>query len=261
MEKFDIIIQGGQSNAEGSGRGPSIYEYEPSDDIYYLNAPKKVENVEGGVGVTFTGEPFVLSIAKEREDANGKIGDFSLAFAKKYIADGKLEKGRKLLIIRSAVGGTGYAFGHWGVGKPLQEKMLGMTDYALSLNSENRIVAFLWHQGEHEAVYRTKPDDFKKYLLATIDAVRSRYALPALPFVCADFVQHWKMHNLDWCNPIIAKMKEITEEINDACFVETKGLLSNDRKHNNGDTIHFSREALHELGERYYMAYKHILTK
>ena len=73
MEKFDIIIQGGQSNAEGSGRGPSIYEYEPSDDIYYLNAPKKVENVQGGVGVTYTGEPLVLEIAKEREDANGKI--------------------------------------------------------------------------------------------------------------------------------------------------------------------------------------------
>ena len=50
-QKFDIIIQGGQSNAEGSGRGPVFKAYEPSENICYLDVPKIVENVPGGVGV------------------------------------------------------------------------------------------------------------------------------------------------------------------------------------------------------------------
>ena len=47
MEKYDIIIQGGQSNAEGSGRGPVLKAYEPSEDIYYLDVEYTLENVEG----------------------------------------------------------------------------------------------------------------------------------------------------------------------------------------------------------------------
>lgn len=41
-QKFDIIIQAGQSNAEGYGRGPSAVEYCETDDILYLVAPKVV---------------------------------------------------------------------------------------------------------------------------------------------------------------------------------------------------------------------------
>ena len=36
QEKFDIIIQGGQSNAEGGGLGPVEQEYQPNDKILYL---------------------------------------------------------------------------------------------------------------------------------------------------------------------------------------------------------------------------------
>lgn len=36
----DIIIQGGQSNAEGSGLGPVEKEYIPSAQVLYLEAKK-----------------------------------------------------------------------------------------------------------------------------------------------------------------------------------------------------------------------------
>lgn len=262
MEKYDIIIQGGQSNAEGSGRGPVLKAYEPSEDIYYLDVEYTLENVEGGHIVHYTDKPFILKMAEERETPTGLASDFALTFAKKYIEDGRLEKGRKLLIIRSAIGGTGYAFGHWGVGRPLHEKMLEMTDYALSLNpNENRIVAFLWHQGEHEAVYGTTTDTFRTFMLDTINSVRTRYALPSLPFICADFVQHWKRHNLSICEPIIKELQNVVDSVDSAMFIRTENLPSNDRSWNNGDTIHFSRQALYELGERYYLAYKLLTNK
>ena len=35
-EAYDIIIQAGQSNAEGCGRGPVTEEYTPDGDIMYL---------------------------------------------------------------------------------------------------------------------------------------------------------------------------------------------------------------------------------
>ena len=49
-EKFDIIIEGGQSNASGSGWGPVDEEYIPDEDILYLNINKNTsEGIVDGV--------------------------------------------------------------------------------------------------------------------------------------------------------------------------------------------------------------------
>ena len=40
-EKFDIIIQGGQSNAEGIGIGAVESEYQPLKNVLYLNTQKE----------------------------------------------------------------------------------------------------------------------------------------------------------------------------------------------------------------------------
>ena len=37
MEKYDIIVLGGQSNAEGYGVGPVSEEYVPDERILWLN--------------------------------------------------------------------------------------------------------------------------------------------------------------------------------------------------------------------------------
>lgn len=44
-KKYDIIIQAGQSNAEGSGRGPVSTEkkYIPQASICYLTSQKTIE--------------------------------------------------------------------------------------------------------------------------------------------------------------------------------------------------------------------------
>ena len=131
MDKYDIFIQAGQSNADGSGIGPVTEEYIPDERICYLEAPKTVIITDIGLDIQFHNVPFQLKIGEEHGTAEKPIGDFSLTFSKAYIDAGLLAPNRKILIIRAAVGGTGFQKKHWGIGDILYLKMLEMTDYAL----------------------------------------------------------------------------------------------------------------------------------
>ena len=261
---YDIIIQAGQSNAEGCGRGPVTVEYIPDEDIMYLyqkytNEDKIVDGI-WKAAINILDPAFYIGIADERCDANGKIGDFSLTFCKEYKKIGFLKQGRKLLVIRAGVGGTGFKKKHWGLTDEMYLRMLDMIDYALAQNPENRIVAFLWHQGEHDAFEGNDPDTFEAQLTAMITDVKRRYNTPAIPFISADFVNEWKSENIDSCTPIVDKIKKVTLE-QGGKFIETADLPSNNQKTGNGDGIHFCRESLHTLGERYFKAYKNIVSK
>ena len=48
MTAYDIIIQGGQSNAAGYGEGPVTNEYEPCEEIVYLDKVKLLGDNRGG---------------------------------------------------------------------------------------------------------------------------------------------------------------------------------------------------------------------
>lgn len=249
-EKFDIIIQGGQSNAEGSGIGSVEAEYQPLGNVFYLNAQKKVETIEDKIVVTYDNVPFEISVAEERCIQGEKYGDFALTFSKEYIKKGLLQNGRKLLIIRAAVGGTGFKKEHWGVGKQLYEKLLRMTDFALSLNPENKIVAFLWHQGEHDAFEGNTAENYHRQLKEMILDTRARYR--NMPFIAGNFCNEWRDKNITICEPILKTIKQIILEIGNAGFVETSNLPSNNQAVGNGDDIHFCRQSLYELGKRYF---------
>ena len=266
-EKLDIIILAGQSNSEGLGKGPlSEPKYEPCEDILHLNVEldAKVVTVDGVemLQLNYGDGPFAISQADERVSAsdNEPVADLSLTFAKGYKDEGYLCKDRKLLIIRAGVGGTGFMKKHWGLSDIVYLKMLEMIDYALSLNPENRLVAFLWHQGEHDAFERNSPETYEKQLETLINSVRERYSTPNLPFVCGDFVNEWKSENIEICEPIVEKIRIVADRVGGA-VVETADLLSNNQKIGNGDGIHFCREAIYILGRRYFDAYKKIIEK
>ena len=263
-QAYDIIIQAGQSNAEGCGRGPVTEEYIPDDDIMYLyqNYTNEDKIIDGlwKMSINVIDPAFYIAVADERSDANGKIGDFSLTFAKEYKASGLIKEGRKLLIIRSGVGGTGFKKCHWGLTDEMYLRMLDMIDHALSLNPENRIVGFLWHQGEHDAFEGNEPEVFEAGLRTLIDTVKAKYNVPTLPFISADFVNEWKSENIDICTPIVDKIKSVTAS-EGGVFIETADLPSNNQKTGNGDGIHFCRESLHILGKRYFDAYKEIISR
>ncbi len=258
--KFDIIIQGGQSNSEGCGLGPVTQELIPSPNAFYLYAERTVTVEEDNLNIQFHDKPFVIAPAKEADTDNGKRGDFSLSFAEEYEKAGLLAADRKLLIIRGGVGGAGFQKKHWGLQDCLYLKLLELIDYALSLNTENRVVGFLWHQGEHDAFEKNTPDNYKKQLAALVNGVRTRVG-EKIPFIAGEFVNDWKSKNIDICAPILQVIREVTEESGNGGFVETSDLLSNDEMNKNGDDIHFCRESLHILGRRYFDEYKRIIGK
>ena len=238
-ETWDIIIQAGQSNAEGSGFGPASEPWYPDDLVYYL-------------------EPdMALVRATERVCGNRIQSNFALAFARDYIRGGLLAEGRKLLILRSAVGGTGFLDGRWHMEGDLYLHMLEMIRTALEMNSGNRLVALLWHQGETDAILGATYEQHHRHLKDLLTSVRDTFGVPELPFVAGDFVQHWEQDNLAICESVVRAMRCLCEELPRCGFVETDGLASNTQeKANEGldpvECIHFSREALYQLGHRYF---------
>jgi hypothetical protein len=240
LEKFDIIIQAGQSNSEGCGIGDTTIPFAQGPDIFYM------EN------------DYSICTAHEYVSGNFIVGNFSLSFSSSYSADGWLESGRKILILRAAEGGTGFRDNRWGICDDLYLRMMEMTKTALSLNTENRLAAFLWHQGETDAILNAGRQEHYNNLIRLVSSVRETFRCPDLPFIAGDFVSHWKNDNLEICMPVVEAIRDVCTDIGYAAFVETDGLTSNAQVINNEDTIHFSREAQNQLGLRYFEAFKNI---
>ena len=251
-DKFDIILQGGQSNAEGCGVGPAEYEYRPDENILYMTNTER-DGVGRDTKISYEG--FDIDVANERVWDGHKVNEFALSFAECYRKK-LLRQDRKILILRTAVGGTGWSDGRWGMKDDLYLNMMQMTKTALSLNPANELKAFLWHQGETDAGAGEK---HYNNLLALVKSVRETYNCPGLPFIAGDFVNEWKQKNLQLCEPTIQAIRSVCRDLGGA-FVETSDLKSNNQEHGNGDDIHFSRNALNILGVRYFEAYEKIIN-
>lgn len=247
QEAFDIIIQAGQSNSDGSAHGPVEHPYEPNSNVWYMNGN------------------FTITEATERVYGNEIRGNFSLSFATEYINNGLLKEGRKLLILRTSVGGTGFLDNRWKLTDDLYLRMMEMIRTALALNPENRLVALLWHQGETDALCHASYDVHYNHLMTLLKSVRDEFGVPELPFVAGDFVHDWKNKHLDICTPVVDAIRAVCRDCTNGSFVESDGLLSNAQEvyPNNTrltDYIHFSRRSIYELGKRYFEAYSTLIV-
>ena len=238
MEAFDIIIVAGQSNAEGCGLGLAKRPYAP-------DARVRVMRRDG----------FAVQVAEEMPRDGVPQGNFWLPFARAYVESGLLARDRGLLLVQAAVGGTGFSDKRWGLRDDLYLDMLAMTKAALALHPENELKALLWHQGETDA--GTDEAAHRANLLGLARGAREAFDMPGLPFIAGDFVQHWKRKDEAARAPVIAAIRGVCGEVGGG-FAETDGLESNDEATGNGDDIHFSREALHELGLRYFNIYTNL---
>ena len=256
MEAFDIFIQAGQSNAEGFGHGPADEVIPKDERVMYLTAPR----VPSQVAHIFADCPPVLSVADDNVILDIARSNFSQSFAADYIKAGLLEEGRKVLIIRSAVGSSGFIQGHWGLNDVLYLKMLELCDYALALNPENRIKGLLWHQGEQETHGGNPPENYRKQLRAMVDGVREHLKQPDLPFVSGEFCRDWADKNREICQPLLKVIQEVTEEVG-GIYITSDGLESNSQRTGNKDDIHFSRQGQYDLGHRYFKAYQKITNQ
>lgn len=266
MKGYDVIVLGGQSNAEGYGVGEVTEEYVSTDKVLYV-CDEAAPHYEGSVLHLNYPSGIKVEIADEPVGEQGKIGKLALFFAKRYIESGLLDPDRKILIVNAAVGGTGFARPEWGIGNVLYNRLLSLTDYAIGYDGgDNRIVAFLWHQGEHDSVENPDFSPEKRYethkrnLSAMFGDFISRYADKAggkIPFIAGGFCDEWYEQNKVACDAVLRAIRETISELGGA-FVDTHGLLSNNQKTANGDGIHFCRESAHILGSRYFDAFKSV---
>ena len=269
---YDIIILAGQSNAEGNGIRTAEDREIINENVYQLvdKNPARVYENEKGETILDIKMPTetVLEIAHDRKvGENRYIGDLSKSFAEKYIENGFLDEDRNLLIVKAAIGGTGFAKKQWGVGNPLSDRLFIMVDKALSLNKDNRIVAFLWHQGEHDAfenadfTAQERYEFYYKNFTEQIKAIRERYKEYDFPVITGEFVNDWADKNKTQCDAVEQATKDACLKIGNAATVSSEGLLSNDQKIHNGDDIHFCGASLYELGVRYYNQFKNLKKK
>ena len=261
-EKLDIIIVSGQSNGEGYGIGPTDCPYRPSARVLHMYDTNNQGYVEdektyGTFRITMPRD-YLIGIAEERRSTSGRIGNLGLYFARKYEEE-CLDNDRKLLIIQCAVGATGFAKENWGLGSVLYERMCDMTSTALAMNPENRLRAVLWHQGEHDAIFKPQLTDREreelhfKNLEGQFGDFREKFGV--CPIIMGGFTDDWA-NGFPKAEVIVSAMRRLTEEFPKAGLASSAGLETNDGALGNGDKIHFSRNSLRLFGERYFDIYK-----
>ena len=258
---FDIIVQAGQSNAQGCGIGPVAEEYVPNENIYCLTGIySDVTDADGKRSITYDNSKPTLDIGDEFVNNGQKTGELAFTFADAYVKNGLLAEGRKVLILRTAIGGTCFKRKEWGPGCPVEERMHELIAYALAMNPENRIVAFLWHQGESDC-YDDRFPLHPVRLSAIIDGFRADLGLEDVPFLVGglgDYLQKFKGGNIVWSNnyrTINSSLKHLAESKPHMGFVSAEGLTSNP------DYMHFTAESLLEFGRRYYRVFETLEDK
>ena len=265
MEKYDIVILAGQSNAEGQGRGPVTKPFEPDERIHIMKDDTGFKFVTKDGVPTLTGKwPAVNTITVADEwlhPVRGKMGCFALQFAEKY-AEKYLEEGRKVLIVNANFGGTGFARPEWGVGNIMHERMISMTQYALNLNpEENRVVALLWAQGEHDSFENADWDPEKRYtthkanLQATFADLQEKLGTKDFEMLACGFPDSFCNSAPEATAAVLKAIREVFAQFGGA-FVDSTGLPSNgDKLDDCNDIYHYCKESLHIRGGRFFEKY------
>ena len=182
---LDIIILAGQSNAEGNGVSSSNKPIIVSDAYEIIDKNKygmklKEDGSYAGLDFVYPVETIIRELQERKVDGTYN-SDLSLSFVECYKRSKFYSTDRKILVIKTGYGGSGFAFDQHGVGNPLYQRMIDMINIGLSLNKDNRIVAFLWHQGEHDAFENAQFSDEERYdyyysnLLKEFLAVKEQY--------------------------------------------------------------------------------------
>lgn len=170
---YDIIVVAGQSNSVGQGRGSFT---DPDADT--ATDSRIVQLSRGGNGITSASGGSACSTVDKVLTSIGKlIGGtlydglqhwgahcrtaslgFGLSFARAYVRE-ELAPGRKVLIVPAGYGGTSIVQWQPGADKMdpgntnnLYQDMKQRVQAALAQPGDNRVVAFLWSQGESDAL-------------------------------------------------------------------------------------------------------------
>ena len=262
---FDIIIVAGQSNAEGNGVSldakplviPDAYEI---IDKNKYGMKLKEDGSYDSLDFVYPVETVIREL-QERNIDGIYNSDLSLSFVEQYKKSRFYSPDRKILVIKTAYGGSGFAFDQHGVGNPLYRRMLDMINVGLSLNKNNRIVAFLWHQGEHDAFenaqfsYDERYEYYYSNLLKQFLAIREKYKQFDFPIITGGLCRDWKKRYMEQSEAVEKATVDACNKLGNAAFVVASDLPSNEETIHNGDLDHFCKQSVLILGERYFEAF------
>jgi hypothetical protein len=232
---YDVFVLAGQSNMIG--------RYGPIDGA--LDATDSDIQMYGfdGQAVALAQDPL------DHQDETANTVGMGLSFAKAYRAAGLLGARRKILLVPTAKGGTGFD-AQWGSGLPSDVATITRVNAAMATNSGNQLKGILWHQGE------TDNGKTESAYAALLDALISRWragmtgATSATPFVCGGLLVGGSFTGTG----VSAALAATPARVANTGYAPSTSLVSG------GDNLHFSAASQRTFGGRYFTAWQSALT-
>lgn len=272
---FDIIVVAGQSNAGQGGMGAftDTMENPAADERIFQFDEARVPQLAAATRL----QQGVATDALRHFGREAKENSMGLAipFARRYAAE-NLTSGRAILIVPCAYGGTSILKWLGEIYTPatypsgLYKALVARVRSALELGSNNRIVAFLWHQGEADLVFSIRGhhlmDDAMYEAKLTNFFYRFRKEFPSdppFPIIAGELApelfanDHDRLSIKHRFNSAIhtALLGDVSGGV-----ASSQGLLSNFPSYTSdpGEAVHFASSALVTFGERYYDSWKQL---
>ena len=240
-DSFDIILIAGQSNTH-SGLGLDKSIDTPHDSVYQLG--RFGDNDLKLIGAI---EPL-----DHHTKGDAKIG-FGLTFAKELV-NSKLSK-NKVLLVPCGYGGSSFRANQWNKGDYLYEDAVMRVNYLLKKNSNNRLLAVLWHQGESDV----GQSNFQGNLDHFIEDIREDLGDKELPFILGGMVPYWVNKNQKRIDQQLI-LQNTRLRIKNVGYVDPNLPFVIEKNNNEVDEIHYDASGQRELGRRYYQEYVNLIN-
>lgn len=167
-------------------------------------------DIGGGLSVKLAREPTVAETADQRVFC---CINFALKFCKDYKNNNKLAVGRKVLLVHVAQGKTALtSISQYSVNKAkksddrtgvswnkneadsgnLRNLVTNTVTSLLSLNRSNRVVCFLWQQGEEDAEINSSEQTYRDALTELVSDFRSAAGDANVPFLAGGFTKSYQ---------------------------------------------------------------------
>lgn len=310
---YDIIIVAGQSNSLGwsneaarqdaNGNINSYNEQvftqddiQPTPNVFILERdpvfPLNSNRVElfqnkpqiiNGTGIYSSIEP--MSYHSTSWNVRPSIG-FYKTFAKRYAAANPT---KKVLIVHNGFEATGMMVPfnnhpfikdniiQWNVGGLLYRTLVRRVNNVLSWNTNNRVVAVLWSQGEADIDANKTANDYTTQLRNFVNSLRTAIKSPNVPFLACGYSADWHSRDAftNLKNQYMSNLQSMSSTtyngeragtgpirsggsvIPKFGYISTVGVTSDVANQNN---VHFNFAGLRELGERFWRVYSVIIV-
>ena len=160
--------------------------------------------------------------------------------------------GKQIVLLPCAVGGTSISAwmpgGHddWDVHNFPYDNAVKLAKEA---QKYGRIIAVCWHQGESDAAKRTQ--DYTGKLRSVVRNFRRDLDLGEdVPFIAGDMASFYNPEIADNIDIVDDALALLAAEDTSFRYVLTKDLM------HKGDHLHYDTASAHELGKRYFEAYR-----